>query len=863
MRVLIAGNFALVAVGVLLAQADPRDSVLQEPVLSVALPVAGTSSPVIAGSDRSAIAHHPSLERHSSAAVSVLDRRPDEDILSDDLTAVVKEYCVRCHNDRRLTGNLSLQDFEVAEVAGLAETGEKMISKLRVGMMPPPGRPIPGGDTLLALVEMLEQTLDKAAAKDPNPGSRSFQRLNRPEYEASIRDLLGLDVKAEEYLPPDTKSANFDNLADQQLLSPTLMDAYLRAATVISRLAIGNPNVTASETQYRVVRHASQLDRVEGAPFGTRGGTSVMHNFPADGEYYLEFTFPQNEGGAVFGGGRSALHTAEALEQIDISIDGEPLALLEIDRWLDSTDPNGAVLRVGPVFIRSGAYRVTAAFIRRMEGPLADLIRPHDWSQPTSGGNRYGFLLFPHLRDLVIVGPYNPTGVSETLPRQRVFTCRPTSHDEARPCAEEILSRLATQAFRRPVTTENLEELMSFYEHGTKLRGFEEGIRAGLEAILASPHFVFRVETQPAKVKAGENYRVGEFELASRLSYFLWATPPDEEILSLARQGRLSDRRVLEAQTRRMLADPRSEALATRFLAQWLRLPDLEEIHPHVPIYPDFHQQLKQAFRRETELLFYNLLKNDRSVLELFTADYTFVNERLAKHYGITGVVGEEFRRVQYQDDSHRRGILGHASVLTLTSVPARTSPVLRGKWVMEVILGAPPPPPPPGVPSLEETEGSTEEGLVLTTRDRMEIHRSNPTCNACHRYMDPLGLALDNFDVVGKWRTRENGMPLDTRGELYDGTLVSGPEDLLSALVEKRSIPILRNFTANLMTYALGRRVEYFDMPTVRRIVSVAEASDYDIASFVLGVVSSPAFQMRRAAAVTATANPTDNRNQ
>ena len=768
------------------------------------------------------------------------------EVRAEDLTAVVKQYCVLCHNDYLLTGNLSLQTFDVAQAPAQAETAEKMIKKLQAGMMPPPGMPRPAGDTLSALIETLQQTLDRAASKQPNPGSRSFQRLNRPDFEASIRDLLGLQIDAAEFLPPDTKSANFDNLADQQMLSPTLLDAYLRAATVVSRLAIGNPNASPAETQYRVDRHASQVDRIPGAPFGTRGGTSVIHIFPADGEYYFEVTFPMDEGGTVYGSGQSALHTAEAPEEMEFSIDGEPVARLEIDRWLHESDPAGATLTTEPIFIRSGQHRVTATFIKRFEGPLGDLIRPFDWSQTTSSGNRYGFLLVPHLRDLIVKGPYNPTGVSESLSRQKVFSCRPASSQEVLPCAEEILSRLAAEAFRRPVEAEEVEALITFYDLGVEAGGFEEGIRTGLEAILASPHFVFRFEPHPDDVASGESYPIGDYELASRLSFFLWATPPDEELLSVAREGRLSDRRVLAAQTQRMIADPRSEALATRFAAQWLRLPDLDEIHPDTPIYPDFHEQLKHAMRRETELFFYNLVQNDRNVLDLFTADYTFVNERLAKHYGINGIVGEEFQQVEYPEDSARRGLLGHGSILVQTSIPGRTSPVLRGKWVMEVILGTPPPPPPPGVPPLESTEES-QGGRVLTTRERMEIHRANPTCNACHRFMDPIGLALDNFDVTGKWRIRENGVPLDTRGELYDGTPVSSPGELQAALLTYTP-RILSGFTENLMTYALGRRVEYYDMPAVRRIVASAEEDDYRISSFVLGVVNSDAFRMRKA---------------
>ena len=798
---------------------------------------------------------------HTASTAVALDIEPE------DLTAVVQRYCVVCHNDQLLTGNMSLQGFDVANPVPRWETAEKMIKKLRVGMMPPPGMPRPGGDTLMALVETLETMLDRAAADQPNPGTRSFQRLNRPEYEGSIYELLGLEVDASQYLPQDTKSANFDNIADAQLLSPTLVDAYMRAAQSISRLAIGHAEATPSEATYHIPRRVSQVDHVEGAPFGTRGGVSVMHTFLADGWYTFRFTFAANENGRAFGGGRSALHTAEAPEQIEVSVDGERVVVAAVDRWMDAADipckacevergEYGTEIRiVDPVFIRSGQRQLTAAFIKRYEGPLADLISPHAWSQTASNSTQYGAQSVPHIREFVIGGPYNATGVSESPVRQRIFSCRPTSAAEAEPCAEEILSRLATEAFRRPVTDEERSTLMSFYRDGAEEGGLEIGVRTGLEAILTSPHFVFRLERQPDNATAGGNYPVDEFALASRLSYFLWALPPNEELRALARERRLSDRDVLQAQAKRMLADPRSEALATRFLSQWLRLSDLDGMEPDTYLYPDFHQQLGDAMKRETELLFYDLVQNDRSALKLFTADYTFVNERLAEHYGFTGVAGEEFQRVDYPEDSKRSGILGHGSILTLTSVPARTSPVLRGKYLMEVILGTPPPPPPPGVPALEETKTSTDEGRALTTRERMEIHRANPTCNACHRFMDPIGLALDNFDVVGRWRVREHGSPLDTRGELWDGTPVSSPVELHAALL-KRSVPLLRNFTEQLLAYALGRRVEYYDKPAIREIVDNAQANDYRMSSFILGVVASDAFRMRQVAEVTTAGN-------
>ncbi len=773
------------------------------------------------------------------------------EVAPEDLTAVVRRTCTACHNDGLLTGGLSLQDFDVERAPELAETAEKIIVKLRAGMMPPPGIPRPGGDTLQMLVETLEQLIDEAAAEDPNPGDRTFQRLNRTEYEASIQDLLDLQVDAGDYLPLDTKSANFDNIADVQTLSPTLLDAYLRAAAEISRLAVGYPDARASEKQYPIPRWESQVTRVPGAPIGTRGGTSVMHNFPADGEYFFRVAFHHETMGNIVGNQRSALNSAEDLEQIEISIDGQRVALIPVDPWMHISDREGVERRSPNVFVPAGPHRVTAAFLNRLHGPTQDLVSPHDWTlTSTNMANAYGFLQLPHLRDMVVAGPYNTKGVSETPSRRSIFSCRPLAPSEEPACAREIVSRLATDAFRRPVESDELEGLMSIYRMSAEDGGFEIGIRTALEAILAMPNFVFRFERPAAGVAEGETYALRGLDLASRLSFFLWGAPPDAELLELAHEGSLSDPDVLEAQVDRMIADARVEALGSRFAAQWLRLQDLDKINPDVREYPDYHWRLRTAMRLETETFFNNLVKEDRSMLELFTADYTFLNETLADHYGIPGVVGDELRIVEYPD-ARRRGIFGHGSILTLTSLAGRTSPVLRGKWVMEVIIGTPPPPPPPGVPDLEATEDS-DGTRQLTTRERMEKHRSNLICAGCHKFMDPIGLSLDNFDVTGRWRIREFGMPLDTRGELYDGTPVTSPSDLVNALMG-RPIPLVRNFTTNLFTYALGRRAEYYDQPTIRAISAQGEADGYRISSFIHGVVQSDAFRMKRAVDVAA----------
>jgi hypothetical protein len=763
-----------------------------------------------------------------------------EEISPEALTAVVRRLCGACHNDQLMLGNLSLTTFDVAAAPERPETAEKMISKLRAGMMPPPGIPRPGGDTMQALVETLETLIDESTAQAPNPGNRTFQRLNRAEYARSIEYLLGLTIDAGEFLPLDTKSENFDNIADVQMLSPTLLEAYLNAASEISRLAIGDANASPSERTYTVSGYRSQMDRVEGAPFGTRGGTSVVHVFPADGDYVFRVTFEHTTTGVAFFG------NIARYEQLEFSINGERVALLDVDPWLRVEEGDGIVMRTDPIFVRAGPQRLTAAFVRRHEGPLEDLVSPHDWSLADRdiGLNGYGITSLPHLRDLIIGGPWDVTGVSETPTRKRIFTCHPASSAEERPCAETIVRRLGAAAYRRPLEDRDIDGLMAFYDEGEASGDFESGIRTALQAILASPHFVFRYEPAAhAAPRPGESYRISDHALASRLSFFLWGTPPDEELLRLASAGRLTDR-ALEQQVRRMLADPRAEALGTRFAAQWLRLQDLDKVHPDAFWFPDYDQQLADAMRRETELFFYNLVREDRSMLELFSADYTFANERLARHYGMQGVTGTDFRRVAYPD-GRRRGLFGQGSILVLTSHANRTSPVLRGKWVMEVLLGTPPPPPPPGVPDLEETEGA-KDGRFLTTRERMEMHRANPVCRSCHQFMDPIGLALDNFDVTGKWRIRENGMPLDTEGQFYDGTTIASPDQLIAALLV-RPTPLVRTFTQNLMAYALGRRIEYYDKPTVRRIAAEAAKNDYRISSFVLGVVRSDAFRLKK----------------
>jgi mono/diheme cytochrome c family protein len=760
--------------------------------------------------------------------------------------AMVQQYCATCHSERGKAGNLVLAGFDpVATANDHPETVEKMIRKLRAGMMPPAGAKRPDDAGIAQLASALEARMDAHAALNPQPGWRPFQRLNRTEYARAIRDLLALDVDVTGLLPADTISQGFDNVADAQTFSTTLMESYLRAASRVTSLAIGDPEAAASETSYRIPKTASQLDRVDGAPFGTRGGVSVMHTFPADGEYVFRMDLMSNACGVLFGG-------TAANEQIEVSVDGERLALIDIDPKMTEAT-TGVTLKTSPIHVSAGAHRLTAAFLQRFEGPVIDIIAPIERTlADTQIGVAYGITTLPHLKDFNVVGPYRVTGVSETESRQRIFSCRPTTAAEETTCASSIVKRLAGEAFRGPVSEWDFTDLMKFYEDGRKDKDFEHGIAAALEAILTSPQFLFRLESTPTTVRAGQTYRVADRELATRLSYFLFDAGPDADLLKIAEQGRLKTPVDIQKQVTRLLKDPRAETLSTRFASQWLRLQDVDQMLPDALLYPYYDFNLGQAFRRETELFFDSLVREDHSILDLLTADYTFVNERIARHYGMPNVTGAEYRRVTVPE--YRRGILGQGSVLTLTSVADRTSPVMRGKWVMEVLLGSPPPPPPPGVPALDETKGASG-GKLLSTRARMEEHRKNPQCTSCHKVIDPLGLALDNFDPTGKWRIKDNEVPIDASGTLYDGTKLAGPTDLRAALLKHKDAFLL-SFTENLMTYALGRRVEVADMPAVRKIIRDAAANDYRISAFIQGVVNSAAFQMSTASAETTVAS-------
>ncbi len=765
---------------------------------------------------------------------------------------LVKEYCSGCHNEKLKSGGMTLTDLDLAHLDRNPALAEKIIRKVKTGLMPPStAAKRPDLESRKAFVTTLEAQMDKLAALHPNPGSRPFQRLTRTEYARSIHDLLGIDEDVESLLPPDSLSDGLDNIADSQAFSPALMEGYIRAAAKISRDALGDPKADATSVVYKLPRTASQLRHVDGAPFGTRGGISVVYNFPADGDYTFRSLLHGTPTGQLFGW--------VANEQLEVSIDRERVALLSIDPRMSESSPTGLNLTTGRFPVKAGAHRVTSAFLEKHSELIDDDIAPIEHTLADTEIGDYGETVqYPHLREFEIGGPFNVTGVSDTPSRRRVFICRPLNPTEEMPCATKIISEIARKAYRRPVSPEDLEGLMTFYQRGRKDGDFESGIRMGLQAILASPIFVFRIEPAPATARPGQNYRVGDLELASRLSYFLWSTLPDDELVNLASLGRLKDPVVLEKQVRRMLSDPRSETLATKFAGQWLHLPDLENLHPDAFYYPLYDHTLALGLKREIELFFDSIVREDRSILDLLTANHTFVNERVAKHYGIPNVRGNQFRRVEVSDD-YRKGLLGKGAILALTSVADRTSPVLRGKWVMGVLLGVPPPPPPPVVPKLDETS-AVSEGRSLTIRERLEMHRANPACNSCHQMIDPIGLALENFDVTGAWRTVDKtvavnsdgirvaspGVPIDTTTKMYDGTPLNGPASLRAGILN-HSDAFIENLTAKLLEYAIGRRIEYYDMPLIRSIGREAARNNNRFSSFILGIAKSTAFQMSR----------------
>jgi hypothetical protein len=740
---------------------------------------------------------------------------------------------VTCHNAKLKTANLLLDELDMSRLGDHAEVGEKVVRKLRAGLMPPTGSRRPDAATLESLIAWMERELDRAAVPPlPPPG---LHRLNRAEYANAIRDLLAIEIDATRFLPPDDSTRGFDNIAGALTMSPALMEAYLSASGKISRLAMGDV-AAPSQAVFEVPADTAQNHRIEGLPFGTRGGILIRHPFPADGEYSFRVKGVTGYFQAVLGGVTG--------EQLEVSIDGERVKLFDWDKEISNTTGNGRSTPRVPV--KAGMHTVGVTFIATNDLPGTELNKPFQRTMNTPGSIP-GFIFYPHVGQVTIEGPFDAKGASDTASRRTILVCSPTGAQDETPCARRIVSTLAKRAFRRPVTPADVDSLMGFYAAGRKEGGvFEEGIEAALQRILADPEFIYRRESEPASARPGSTYRISDLDLASRLSFFLWSSIPDDELIDLAAQGRLKDPAVLEQQVRRMLKDPRADALVVNFTGQWLGVRSLKTSEPVVNLFPDYDDNLRNAFQREVELFFGSVVHEDRSVLDLLDADFTFVNERLAKHYGIKSIYGPQFRRVTLPASlDMRRGLLGKGALLTVTSNAARTSPVTRGKWFLQTFLGLAPPDPPGEVPALKEKPPDTTGNLKTPTmRQSLEAHRTNPVCASCHKIFEPMGLALENFDAVGAWRTEDEGVSIDASGVLPDGTSVAGVGDLRRTLV-RYSPQFARVISEKLLTYALGRGVEYQDMPTVRAIVRDAAPTRYRFSALVMGIVKSPAFQM------------------
>ena len=737
------------------------------------------------------------------AAVASVERSARSQTQSPE-QALLNRYCITCHNEKANTAGLMLNKLDFTNPGKDAESWEKAVRKIRSGMMPPSGAPRPDRAALDAFADKLEAELDRAAAASPNPGFTGLHRLNRTEYANAIRDLLALEIDAATLLPADDSSEGFDNIADALGVSPALAERYAAAATKVSRMAVGNILTNAFTTTYRVPGDLAQTAHIDGLPLGTRGGILVHHNFPLDAEYDLKVR--ARSGGIGVGG------IGVSGEELEVTLNGERVKLA-----------GGTTVDVH-LKVKAGPQTIGAAYLRRSPPGADDLWQIYASSNVVSS--------------VAITGPLNPTGLGDTPARRQIFVCRPASADDEDACARKIVSTLAQRAYRQPPSTLDQDTLLSFYQNGRKNGGFDAGIEQAVSRILADPRFVFRFEREPANVPAGRPYRISDLELASRLSFFLWSSIPDDELLGLAMQNKLHDPGVLEAQTRRMLQDPRSETLVTNFGDQWLYLRELRNQRPEAK---GFNDNLRQSFRRETELLLDSILREDRSVIDLLNADYTFVDEALAQHYGIPDVRGTRFRRVAVQDEA-RRGLLGQSSFLLVTSVANRTSPVARGKWILENLLGTTAPLPPPNVPPLD-TDASAQQSASV--RQRMEEHRKNPVCAACHKIMDPIGFSLENFDLIGRYRASDGGIPIDASGQLVDGTKLDGPASLRRALLSRSGV-FVQTMTEKLLTYGAGRALRYYDMPVVRSIAREAARNDNKFSSLILGIVKSDPFQMR-----------------
>jgi hypothetical protein len=763
---------------------------------------------------------------------------------------VINRYCAGCHNDRTRNGNLSLEELSLDEVGGDAAVWEKVVRKLRTRTMPPAGRPRPDDTSYDALASFLETSIDRAAAVAPNPGRPSIHRLNRTEYANAVRDILSLEIDERALLPADdTDVHGFDNNAEVLTISPALFERYLSTSRKIARRALGQSTGRTVET-YRLPKLLVHDDRMsEALPFGSSGGAAIQHYFPVDGEYRLVVRLSRNN--------YNYIHGLSEPRELEVRLNRALLKVFTVGRrdlsaaaegWAGTLDGPAEWEQYGRAAdtdfnvrfdAKAGLQSLGVSFVRKTWEPDGVLQpRPVGWTDD----NDEHFDGHPGVDTVTIEGPFTTGGPGETASRSRILTCQPTSDDDES-CARTILSTLARRAYRRTATTEDVDTLMEFYRRGHDKGDFETGIEVALVRLLVSPDFLFRVERDPVDAPRGSVHRLTDVELASRLSFFLWSSVPDDELLDVAIRGQLSDPAVLDQQVRRMIADARSSVLVNDFVDQWLQVRNIRDVRPNVELFPEFDENLRASFQRETELFVESQLREDRSVVDLLSADYTFVDERLARHYGMSGVYGDRFRRVSLAD-SPRGGLLGHGSLLTVTSYSDRTSPVVRGKWLLDTILSAPPPEPPPDVPGLPSRG---EDGKHASVRMRLETHRANPVCAACHAQLDPMGFALENFDAVGTYRTHDGGVPVDASGRLPGGQEFRGLDGLRALLVGERREQFVHAFTEKLAGYALGRTIEYYDLPTVRQIVRESGTDDFSWSSIILGIVKSTPFQMRR----------------
>ena len=758
--------------------------------------------------------------------------QPSSELVALSVKSMVNQYCVSCHDADVRKGGLNLERISLDDVTQHSDEWEKVVRKMRARQMPPIGKERPTGETYDEVVGKITSTLDRAAAKNPNPGrTETFRRLNRTEYQNTIRDLLALDIDASALLPKDDASHGFDNVTVGEL-SPTLLNRYIAAAEKISRWAVGTPYRQPGGDTYRPRPDLTQEEHVEGMPPGTRGGMLLHHTFPRDGEYEIQIRLTRDRNEEVEG--------LREPHEVEVLLDREPMMSFTVappngDRNFEKVD---AHLK-SRIHVAAGPHQLGVTFVKNPSSLLELKRQPY---QARYNMHRHPRLT-PAIYQISLNGPYDSTGPGDTPSRRRIFVIQPENPAENDACAEKILSTLTRRAYRRPVTRADLQKPMEFYRRAEAEEGFEAGIQAALNAVLINPEFLFRIEHEPAGAAPGTAYRLSDLALASRLSFFLWSSIPDDELLATAERGELHTPKILERQVRRMLADPRAGNFASNFAGQWLHLRNLESFTPDLRLFPDFDDNLRQALRRETELHFETVLREDRSVLALLHADYTFLNERLAKHYNIDNIYGSQFRRVALDKNSERGGLLRQGSVLTVTSYATRTSPVLRGNWILGNLLGTPPPPPPASVPAIQENTLSDS----LPMRARLGEHRANAACASCHNLMDPVGFALENFDAIGRWRKVEDGQPIDVTGGLPDGSKFVGVAGLEAGLLKHPDL-FVSTLTEKLLTFALGRGVESSDAPAVRKIVRDAQANGYRFSSVILGVVNSTSFTLRKA---------------